>query len=314
MSSAFNLVAAVLSGALCAAPLLARGQAPAQPPASPTTLRVCADPNNLPFSNEQEQGFENELAHLVASDLGMNVAYTWAPQRSKFFQRTLLAGVCDVVLGVPSHIPIASTTQPYYRSTYVFVSRRDRGLQTICSFDDPRLRSMHIGIHSLGDTDGNLPPAMALAARGLASNLRPYSIFGNLSAPNPPADLIKAVADKSVDIAVAWGPLAGYFAQKSSVPLAVTPVCSAPQDARLAFSFEISMGVRYGDPELRAKLNSEIERRRPEIQHLLASYGVPMLPLNAAAAPVNSAHAANAPATPDGPGRPEASGTPAQSE
>lgn len=291
------LTAAVAAAGLCAvaAPVSAGAQSAVcghsvRPPSHPA-LRVCADPNNLPFSNQQQQGFENDLAHLVASDLGMTVAYTWAPQRSRFFRKTLLAGACDVVMGVPSQMEIASTTSPYYRATYVFVSRRDRHLD-ICSFDDPRLHGMRIGVHSIGDDNANLPPATALAHRGMARNVAGYSIYGNLSEANPPADLIRAVAAREVDIAVAWAPLAGYFAQRSSVPLELTPVCPSPADTVLGFTFDISMGVRRGDTALRDKLNGEIERRRPEIQRLLTSYGIPLLPLGATDAPGKPAAAA----------------------
>ncbi len=294
MSLASKWLMAALCGGLCAVPAVVGAQAQSTAPAASaaaSVLRVCADPNNLPYSNQQQQGFENDLAQLVARDLGMDVSYTWAPQRSRFFRKTLLAGACDVVMGVPSQMEIASTTAPYYRATYVFVSRRDRHLH-ICSFDDPRLRAMRIGVHSIGDDTTNLPPANALASRGMARNVAGYSIYGNLSEANPPADLIKAVASKDVDIAVAWAPLAGYFAQHSAVPLDLTPVCPSSADAALTFTFDISMGVRRGDTALRDKLNTEIERRRPEIQRLLASYGIPMVPLPATDAPAKPATAA----------------------
>jgi quinoprotein dehydrogenase-associated probable ABC transporter substrate-binding protein len=246
-----------------------------------SVLRVCSDPNNLPFSNHQQKGFENDLARMVAHDLGMTLSYTWAPQRSRFFQKTLLAGICDVAMGLPSRMDLASTTVPYYRSTYFFVARRDR-ISNICSFDDPRVRQMRIGVHSIGDDNANLPPATALADRGLARNVVGYSIYGNLAQPNPPAELIRAVADGDVDVAVAWGPLAGYFAQRSAAPLKLTPVCPSPSDAALGFAFDISMGVRHGDTRLLDRLNAEIERRRPEIGQLLQKYGIPTLPLDPA--------------------------------
>ena len=244
--------------------------------ASADTLRVCADPNNLPFSNEQQQGFENELAQMVARDLGKTVSYTWIPQRGKFFRKTLQANACDVVMGVPVGIEAATATVPYYRSTYVFVSRQDRHLR-ISSFDDPRLKDLRIGVHSIGDNDANLPPASALANRGLASNVVGYKIYGNLAQPNPPGGLVKAVADKSVDIAVIWGPLGGYFAKQSAVGLDLTPVCMAMPDAGLQFTFDIAMGVRRGDAKLKGELDAEIARKRTEIRKLLASYGVPDL-------------------------------------
>jgi quinoprotein dehydrogenase-associated probable ABC transporter substrate-binding protein len=244
--------------------------------AQSSTLRVCADPNNLPFSNDRGQGFENHLADMVAKDLGMKVTYDWYPQRQAFFEKTLNAGMCDVVMGVPSGISIASTTEPYYRSSYAFVTRRDSHLD-IKSFDDPRLRRLRIGIHVTGESDGSTPPVSALAKRGIVRNLVGYNIYGNLSEKNPPADLVRAVIRNEVDVAIAWGPMAGYFAKHASVPLQVTPVEVTSPDPALPFSFAISMGVRRGDENLQRQLDAEIERRRPEIRRLLESYGVPLL-------------------------------------
>jgi quinoprotein dehydrogenase-associated probable ABC transporter substrate-binding protein len=244
--------------------------------AATSTLRVCADPNNMPFSNEARQGFENRLAEMVAKDLGMQVAYFWFPQREKFFDRTLNAGHCDVVMEVPSGIPVAATTVPYYRSSYVFVSRRDRHLQ-IRSMDDPRLRNLRIGVHITGDEDSNLPPVNALTSRGIVKNLVGYSIYGKLSEKNPPSDLIQAVANKDVDVAIAWGPMAGYFAEHSAVALDVVPVDIVSPNPAVPFTFAISMGVRHGDKKLQQQLNAEIQRREVDIHRLLRAYDVPLL-------------------------------------
>ncbi|HET9100185.1 MAG TPA: substrate-binding domain-containing protein [Acidobacteriaceae bacterium] len=244
--------------------------------AAATTLRVCADPNNLPFSNRAQQGFENHLAQMVAKDLGMRVSYDWFPQRSAFFRKTLNAGQCDVVMGVPSGIPVASTTIPYYRSSYVFVTRRASHLD-LTSLDDPRLHQLRIGVHITGDQDSSLPPVNALLRRGIVRNLVGYSIYGTLSEKNPPSDLIQAVAQKKVDVAIAWGPMAGYFARRASVPLAVNPVDVVSPDPKMPFTFAISMGVRHGDRALLQQLNAEIQRREPQIRQMLKSYGVPLL-------------------------------------
>jgi len=239
-------------------------------------LRVCADPNNMPFSNQARQGFENQLAELVANDLGMQVSYFWFPQREKFFDKTLNAGNCDVVMEVPSGIPVAATTIPYYQSSYVFVSRRDRHLH-IKSMDDPRLRHLRIGVHITGDEDSNLPPVNALTSRGIVQNLVGYSLYGKLSEKNPPSDLIQAVVNKDVDVAIAWGPMAGYFAKHSRVPLEVTPVDVVSPNPELPFTFAISMGVRRGDTKLQQQLNVEIQHRESDIRQLLVTYDVPLL-------------------------------------
>lgn len=245
--------------------------------AATATLRVCADPNNLPFSNRAQQGFENQLADMVAHDLGMAVSYYWFPQRSKFFKETLNAGNCDVVMGLPTNIDVASTTVPYYHSSYVFVTRRDRHLN-INSVNDPRLHHLRIGVHVTGDEEDNLPPVNALISRGIVRNMVGFNIYGkNFDEKNPPADLIRAVADKQVDIAIAWGPMAGYFAKHSSVPLEVTPVDVISPNPKIPFTFAISMGVRRGDTVLLDQLNTEIQKHRAQIQHLLESYGVPLL-------------------------------------
>jgi mxaJ protein len=239
-------------------------------------LRVCADPNNLPFSNERGEGFENRLASMLAADLGMRVEYTWWAQRRGFVRNTLAAGQCDVLMGVPTAFELAATTRPYYRSTYVFVSRRDRGLG-LRSFDDERLRGLRIGVQMIGDDFANSPPAHALSARGMVQNVIGYSVLGDYSQPNPPARVVEAVTRGDVDVAVVWGPLAGYFAQHQPTPLelgAVTPERDTPFRP---FAFDISMGVRRADTERRRMLDDFIVRRRADIDRLLAEYGVPRL-------------------------------------
>ena len=239
-------------------------------------LRVCSDPNNLPYSNDQKQGFENQLAEMIGKDLNMDVSYFWYRQGGKFFRRTLNSGACDVVMGVPTGFEEAETTKPYYRSTYVFVSRKDRNLH-ISSFDDARLRALKIGVHVLGEEDDSLPPVHALTTRGIVKNLVGFSIFGNLNEANPAADLIEAVSNKSVDVAVAWGPLAGYFTQHSAVPLEITPIDGDASHPELPLKFDIGIGVRAGNDALKEKLDAELIRRHSEVDALLRSYGIPQL-------------------------------------
>ena len=239
-------------------------------------LRVCSDPNNLPFSNRKEEGFENKIAQLIARDLGTSVSYYWFPQRRGFVRNTLKAEKCDVIIGVPSSFELAATTRPYYRSSYVFVTRRDRKL-AISSFDDPRLRKLRIGVQIIGDDYANSPPAHALANRGIVRNVAGYSVYGDYSKANPPRRIIDAVAEGDVDVSAVWGPLAGYFMRKSGVPLvakAVSPQIDLPF---LPFVFDISMAVRRGDTTLRERLDSIIERRQSEIDAILRDYGVPRL-------------------------------------
>jgi quinoprotein dehydrogenase-associated probable ABC transporter substrate-binding protein len=239
-------------------------------------LRVCADPNNLPYSNQEQQGFENRLAEMMARDMGMQVSYVWYPQRGAFFRRTLDAGICDVVMGVPTRMEDSATTRPYYVSSYAFLSRADRHLE-ITSLDDPRLRTLRIGVHILGDQDDSLPPVHALIGRGIVRNLVGYSIFGRLDETNPSADLIKAVAEGKVDVAIVWGPLAGYFARRSAVPLEATPIGADVKNPELPMVFGIGIGVRPRDKGLRDRLDAELARRQPDIQRLLSAYGIPQV-------------------------------------
>lgn len=244
--------------------------------ASRPALRVCSDPNNLPFSNQKAQGFENKIAEVVARDLGRHVEYTWWAQRRGFVRNTLDAHACDVVMGTPAHGDMMLTTLPYYRSTYVFVTRRDRRL-AISSFNDARLRTLRIGVPIIGGDYASTPPVHALVRRGLVANLVGFTVYGDYGQPNPPARLVEAVERGSIDVAVAWGPLAGYVARHSPVPLAITPA-EQPADLRIVpFAYDIAMGVRKGDTSLRARLDSVIVRRRAAIDSILDDYGVPRL-------------------------------------
>jgi mxaJ protein len=243
-------------------------------PASTTALRVCADPNNLPFSNKKLEGFENKIAELIAEDMNVPVEYTWWAQRRGFFRSTLRAGLCDVVIGVPSSFELAATTRPYYRSTYVFVSRSDRQID-IASFDDPKLKELKIGVQMVGDDGANTPPVHALNARGIINNLKGYTLYGNYLEPDPPARIVSAVIKNDVDMAVVWGPLAGYFGKKQRVPLTIKPVSPQVDLPYLPFVYDISMGVRRGENELLSRIDEIIERRRSEIEVILDRYGVP---------------------------------------
>jgi mxaJ protein len=234
---------------------------------------VCADPNNLPFSNQRLEGMENRLAALLGREMDAPITYVWWAQRRGFFRNTLDAGRCDVVLGVPSSLQSVLTTRPYYRSSYVFLTRQDRGL-AIESFDDPRLQGLKIGVQLVGD-GANTPPMEALARRGLAPNLVGYTVFGDYSKPNPPARIVEAVARGEVDVAVVWGPLAGFFAKRSSVPLTIRPVPEAVSRGEVSSVFSISLGVRKGDEARRAALDRILRQRRAEIEQILDDYGVP---------------------------------------
>lgn len=236
-------------------------------------LRVCADPNNLPFSNARREGFENALAEMLAAELGARVDYTWWAQRRGFFRNTLNAGICDVVLGVPTSVELAMTTRPYYRSTYVFVTRR--GEPPVTSFDDPGLRRRTIGVQLVGDDFSNTPPAHALANRGIVRQVRGYSLYGDYTQPDPPSRIVRAVADREIDVAVVWGPLAGFFAARQATPLELHPVSPQIDLPFLPFVFDIGMGVRRGDTARLEVLDRFIDSHREAIAKLLERYHVP---------------------------------------
>jgi mxaJ protein len=260
--------------ALLAAVLLALAACAPQP----KPLRVCADPNNLPFSNRQGAGFENELVQLVARDLGRPIEYTWWAQRRGYVRNTLKDDRCDLWPGVATQVDMLATTRPYYRSTYVFLTRADRKL-AIGSYDDPALRRLKIGVQLIGDDSSNTPPTHALARRGIVENVRGYMLYGDYAKPNPPAAIVEAVDRGEVDVAVVWGPLAGYFASRAAHPMTLTPVQPAQDGPQWPMTFEVSMGVGRKDAELREQLDAVLARRTPEIRAMLARYNVPTISL-----------------------------------
>jgi mxaJ protein len=238
-------------------------------------LRVCADPNNLPFSNDRLEGFENKIVAIVAQELRAEPVYTWWAQRRGFVRNTLKADLCDLVPGIASNMEMLRTTAPLYRSSYVFVTRADG--PKIESLSDPALRELKIGVQLIGKDASNTPPAHALARRGITDNVRGFSVYGDYREPNPPARIIEAVAHGDVDVAIVWGPLAGYFATKQTIPLRLSLVKPQIDGPTLPMLFDISMGVRKEDTALRADLEAALERRRAEIDAVLAEYGVPRL-------------------------------------
>jgi mxaJ protein len=239
-------------------------------------LKVCADPNNLPFSNKREQGFENQLVKLVAGELQADVKYVWWAQRRGNVRQTLSGGLCDVIPGVASNLEMLATTRPYYRSAYMFVTRAADGLE-LAGFDDARLRTLTIGVQLVGDDFSNTPPAHALARRGVIDNVRGYMLYGDYSQENPPRAIIDAVARRRVDVAVVWGPLAGYFARRSKPALHLQPVSPLIDGPMLPMVFDISMGVRREDRALRRELDEVLAQHATQIQALLREYGVPIV-------------------------------------
>ena len=236
-------------------------------------LRVCADPNNMPLSNEAGQGLENKLAQLVAGKLGKTVEYTWWSERKSLATNPISKDRCDVLMGVPSAIDEVSVTRPYYRSTYVFVWRCDRDLH-ISSLADERLSELRIGINIVGDDYA--PPSFALASRGLTKNVVGFSLLTESGQPDGGRKVIDAVVRGDIDVAIVWGPGGGYFAKTAKAPLAIEPV-SPPSYLGIPFTFDISMGVRKGNEELRKALDRVIESDSASIRQIVSEYGIPQV-------------------------------------
>jgi quinoprotein dehydrogenase-associated probable ABC transporter substrate-binding protein len=262
--------------ALLAAAVAAMAAGAFAPPAAAQTaeavdrsaLRVCADPNNLPFSNEKGEGFENKIAELLAAELDVPVRYTWFPDSVGFIRSTLNARTCDLVVGTVAGNELLQNTNPYYRSVYSIVYRSD-STKAPESIDDPVLQTASIGIVA------GTPPATILAQKGLLGQLRSYPLVVDTRFDSPARRLVHDVAAGEVDVGIVWGPIAGYFAKHESPPLAVMPLRIAESHLRL--DFRITMGVRPNEPEWKRKINSLIRKKQPEITQILLEYGVPLL-------------------------------------
>lgn len=283
-------VAAVIGLALAPLPL---GAADRQ------QLRVCSDPDNMPFSNAAGEGFENKLATLVAGELRKRLVYTWAALDDSFVHDTLAAHRCDVIVGMPHGLGSVETTRPYYWSSYVLVSRADRNLD-INSLKDHQLKALKIGVASVQGNRLYSPPAQVIAEAGSLDRIIGYPIDGMEGRADQRAAIIAALARGDIDIAALWGPLAGYFVQRSAVPLAVRMIGDTDEFSSrkthfqlLALQFEIGMAVRKGDHALRRALDEVIARKRPEIEALLKSFGVPLIEPENLAAVASSPKAAS---------------------
>jgi mxaJ protein len=246
------------------------------------TLTDCADPNNLPFSNQAQQGFENKLAEMIASDLHAKLNYVWWAQRRGYVRNTLNERKCDFWPGIGSNVEMVATTRPYYRSTYMFVSRASEKL-TGLTLDDARLKKLKIGVQMVGNDATNTPPAHALASRGIIANVRGYMLYGDYSKPNPPAEIVRAVERGDVDVALVWGPLAGYFAAQSPVPLRLEPVTPWMADMQWPMQFDISVGVQKDDTKLLKQIDQVLARRTGDIRKLMKAYHVPLVETGASA-------------------------------
>ncbi|MBN9509351.1 MAG: substrate-binding domain-containing protein [Alphaproteobacteria bacterium] len=234
----------------------------------PHTLRVCADPRDLPFSDQAREGFENKIAELLARKLGRPVAYTYFPQVIGFYRNTLNAFRCDVVMGVVQGDDIVQTTNPYYRTSYALVFKPGRGLDSVTTLEDPRLKDKRLGVIA------RTPPATLMVMDGLMDKAKPYPLTVDTRVEAPAKSMIGDLLADRIDAAVLWGPLAGYYAKQPGANLSVTPLL---KEHGVPMDFRISMGVRHSDQDWKRTLNKLIRENQDAINKILAGYGVPLL-------------------------------------
>jgi quinoprotein dehydrogenase-associated probable ABC transporter substrate-binding protein len=235
----------------------------------PKVLRVCADPANMPFSNEHGDGFENKIAELVAAKLDKRLAYTWYPQSTGFVRMTLASFRCDVIMGFPQGGDLVQSTNPYYRSVYALVTKPGAELDGVDTLGDARLKGKHLGIVA------GTPPATYLVAQGLMPTAKPYSLVVDTRYDSVGQAMTNDVAKGEIAAGILWGPLAGWYARQTDPPLHVTPLLKDSGGPSL--TYRITMGVRPTDANWRRELNTLIRANQPAITKILLDYGVPML-------------------------------------
>lgn len=233
-------------------------------------LRVCSDPANMPFSNEKEEGFENKIANIVADELKLpKPKYTFFPQATGFVRRTLFEKRCDVIIGYAQGDELVLNTNHYYRSTYVIVYAKGKGLDGLESLSDPRLKDKHIGVIA------GTPPGDIMAKEGLMGLVRPYQLFVDRRYFSPNEEMIKDIRSGEIAAGVLWGPIGGYYAARGGEPLVVVPLLKEASGPRMAY--RITMGVRQGEDVWKHQLNGVIAKRQGDIDAALLEYGVPLL-------------------------------------
>jgi quinoprotein dehydrogenase-associated probable ABC transporter substrate-binding protein len=231
-------------------------------------LKVCADPNNLPFSDEQKDGFENKIAELMGEELGLKVDYAWFPQVVGFVRNTLRAHLCDLVMGTVAGDEIMQTTNPYYYTTYMMFYRSDKG-RTFEGPQDPRLGDLRLGVVA------GTPPADLLVRHELMSHTKPYALTVDTRAESPTHQMVQDIIDGTIDVGFLWGPIAGYYRKHDDLPLSLVPLKDEPGAPRM--EYHIAMGVRANEPEWRRRVNAVILKKQADITAILRDYGIPLL-------------------------------------
>jgi len=276
VSQALCIFVGVVLAGLSSGPAISQsddhGDAAAIELVDPKVLRVCDDPHNLPFSNEAGEGFENKIATLLAEKLQKPIAYTFYPNTTGFIRNTLNAFRCDVVMGIPQGDDMVQGTNPYYRTSYALVSKQGSDLAKVETLEDPLLKGKRIGIIA------GTPPATNLAVNGLMSNAKPYALVVDSRYDAPTLDMIEDLKKGDIDIAILWGPIAGYLAKKADPQLSVMPLVKETSGPKMVY--RIGMGVRHSDQNWKRGLNQLIAANQGEIDKILSDFGVPLLDEN----------------------------------
>ena len=234
-----------------------------------STLRVCADPANMPFTDEEGEGFENKIAELMAQKLGLPLDYTWFPQATGFYRMTLGAKRCDVVMGYVAGGDPVLNTNPYYRSAWVLITKKDGDLAAVDTLEDPKLKGRRIGVIA------GSPPGDFLMRNGLMAMARPYALMVDRRYESPAETMITDIDSGAIDAGILWGPIGGYYAKKSGIPLSVTPLVKEKGDPALVY--RITFGIRPGELNWKHQLNQFITDEQGAINRILLDYGVPLL-------------------------------------
>jgi quinoprotein dehydrogenase-associated probable ABC transporter substrate-binding protein len=262
---------ALIVASCCALPAAAQqnGLGEAIELVDPKVLRVCADPNNLPFSNEKEEGFENRLAELIARKLGKSISYTYFPMTVGFVRNTLGAHKCDVIMGYAQGDELVQNTNAYYRTAYTLIYKPNQGLDGLATLADPRLKDKRIGIIA------GTPPSTSMARNGLMAKAKPYPLLIDTRFTSSAAQMIADLHAGEIDAGALWGPMAGYYAKTSKEPIVVVPLLNEAKGSHMVF--RITMGVRASDQEWKRTLIRLIRDNQKEINGLLLEFGVPLL-------------------------------------
>lgn len=234
-------------------------------------FKVCADPDLMPNSNSKQEGFEDKIAQVIADDLGKKLTYTYAYNRQAFLRNTINAMRCDVIMGTTSDYDALRTSKPYYRTGNVFVYRKDSGYN-ITDWTSPDLKKARIGI--VGQSTATIP----LNDNNLMGNARPYRLQRDLNLP--PSFLIDDLVKGEIDVAIVWGPIGGYFAKQSSIPLTVVNIPEYEGvNVKGKEEWNISIGVRKADKDRMALIDAALERNKDKINKILDDFGIPHVPV-----------------------------------